>query len=296
MDQLNDLASFAAVAETKGFAAAARRLGVSTAGVSKSVIRLEERLKVRLFTRTTRRVALTPEGERFYARCRVILDDLSEAENEITDATMALSGRIRIDMPIVYGERHVLPILAAFRTNNPRIELDIRMSDTFTDLIEEGVDLALRFGDMDDRRFVAKRLRPSRLVTCAAPAYFAERGTPKTLDDLSKHSCLTFLFRSSGRPFRWRFKLAGQSIDIDPQQGLSVNDGAAHRKLALLGLGIIQDLHATVDQELQAGSLVECLKPYATTAFPLSIVWPAGRHQSRRVRALIDVLARELGK
>jgi LysR family transcriptional regulator, regulator for bpeEF and oprC len=294
MDQLNDLGCFAAVAETKGFAPAARRLGLSTAGVSKSVMRLEARLGVRLFTRTTRRVALTQEGERFYQRCKIILEDVAEAESEITDTAKTLKGRIRIDMPITYGERHVLPLLAEFKKSNPEITLDVRMSDTFTNLVEEGVDLAIRFGDLDDSRLMVRKIRVTRLVTCASPAYVSTHGVPRSIDELGQHVCVSFVFRSSGRQFPWRFNAAGRIIELDPQQKLAVNDGGANRRLALLGAGLIQDLDVNVAQELAAGELVEVLEMFSTEAFPIAIVWPAGRHQPARVRALIDHLAHAL--
>jgi LysR family transcriptional regulator, regulator for bpeEF and oprC len=294
MYQLDDLASFIAVAETKGFATAARRLGLSTAGVSKSVLRMEERLKVRLFTRTTRRVTLTPEGERFYSRCRVILDDLSDAESEITDTTSILRGRIRFDMPITYGQRHVLPALMTFRARHPQVELDLRLTDTMTNLVEEGVDVALRFGDLHDSRFIARNLGSPRLVTCASPSYLAERGIPRTLDDLSHHTCMSFLMQGSGRLLRWRFEVEGKVIELNRKQDLIVNDGGAHRRLALLGAGLIQELDWNVAEELANGSLVECLAAFSSRAFPLAIIWPAGRYQPRRVRALIDHLLENL--
>jgi LysR family transcriptional regulator, regulator for bpeEF and oprC len=294
MDHLNDLGCFAAVAETKGFAPAARRLGLSTAGVSKSVIRLEARLGVRLFTRTTRRVALTAEGERFYLRCKTILEDVAAAESEIIDTAKTLKGRIRIDMPITYGERHVLPLLAEFKKTNPEITLDIRMSDTFTNLVEEGVDLAIRFGDLNDSRLKVRKLRGTRLVTCASPAYLSKHGVPLNIVDLGQHVCVSFVFRSSGRQFQWRFKAAGRTVEFNPQQGLAVNDGGANRRLALLGACLIQDLDVNVAQELAAGDLFEVLETFSTEAFPIAIVWPAGRHQPTRVRALIDHLTHAL--
>ncbi len=291
MEQFNDLACFVAVAETKAFAAAARRLSASTSGVSKSINRLEERLGVRLFTRTTRRVALTSEGEGFYARSREILEALADAENELTDASTALRGRIRIDMPIVFGERHILPLLVEFRNLHPRVDLDIRMSDTITNLVEENIDIAFRFGEGRDSRTIAKQLSLARLVTCASPEYIARKGKPLSIAELEEHDCIAYQFRSSQRVFKWRFVANGVEVEQEPHTGLVVNDGAAHRRLALLGAGIIQDLNFTVDQEIASGSLVEILKTHSVKAFPLSIVWPSGRHQPKRVRALIDFLA-----
>jgi LysR family transcriptional regulator, regulator for bpeEF and oprC len=294
MDHFNDLSVFSAVAETRSFAAAARRLGASTSGISKSINRLEDQLGTRLFTRTTRRVALTTEGERFYARCRDILEALAEAKAELTDARTLLQGRIRIDMPIVFGERHVLPLLAAFRAKHPGVDMDIHLSDTMTNLVEENIDLAIRFGELADSSIKAKPIRLSRLITCASPDYLAQHGTPKRIDDLKEHQCLWFQFRATGRLYRWRFRVSGTETEFTPRLGVTVNDGAAHRRLASLGVGIIQDLDTNVQQELDAGTLVEVLKPFRTEGFPLSIVWPAGPYQTRRVRVLVEHLAEGL--
>jgi LysR family transcriptional regulator, regulator for bpeEF and oprC len=290
MDPFNDLAVFAAVAETRAFSAAARRIGASTSGVSKSINRLEEELGVRLFTRTTRRVALTAEGEQFYPRCRDILEALSEAKAELGEASAALRGRIRIDMPIVFGERHVLPLLAGFRAEHPGVDLEIKLSDTITNLVEDNIDIAVRFGDLADSRIKAKRIGLSRLVTCASPQYLTKHGWPQNISDLERHQCLSFQFRTTGRLYRWRFKANGTALEFAPRLGITVNDGAAYRQLALLGTGIIQDLDTSVQQELEAGTLVEVLKPFSSEGFPLSIVWPDGHHQTRRVRILIDHL------
>lgn len=295
MEHFNDLAAFVAVAETKAFAAAARRLNASTSGVSKSVNRLEQRLGVRLFTRTTRRVALTTEGEQFYLRSRDILEALADAESELTDASSALRGRIRVDMPIHYGERHVIPALLAFRAQHPAVDLDIRLSDTVTNLVEESVDLAVRFGDLGDSRIKSKRLGIGRLLTCAAPAYLARHGRPKTIADLEAHECVAFRFRSSQRLLNWRFLVHGSAIEIEPKTSITVNDSGAYRRLGLLGAGVIQDLDSNVADEITAGQLVEVLAKHSIPAFPVTLIWPAGRHQTRRVRAMIDFLTAELG-
>jgi LysR family transcriptional regulator, regulator for bpeEF and oprC len=294
MDQFNDLASFVAVAETMAFASAARRLGASTSGVSKSINRLEKRLGVRLFTRTTRRVALTAEGKLYYARSRDILEALADAEGELADASKALKGRIRIDMPIVFGERHVIPLLAAFKQLHPGVDLDIMLSDTITNLVEDSIDVAIRFGDLGDSRIMARKIGICRLITCASPAYLKANGTPKTINDLSSHTCVTFQFRSSGRSHNWRFSSKGKTVEKETSTSLVVNDGSAHRRLAFLGAGIVQDLNVNVAEEIANGSLIEILKSHSVEAFPLSIVWPAGRHQTKRVRELVDYLHQNL--
>ncbi len=294
MMPLNDLTSFVAVAETSGFASAAKRLSVSKAGVSKSITRLEERLSVRLFTRTTRQIALTPEGQRFYRRCRAILDELQEAERDVADMAGALSGRICIDMPSIFGECHVLPILADFKQQHPGIELDIRLSDNFTDLIQEGIDLAVRFGELTDSRLVGRVLKKPVLVTCATPDYFTKHGMPQTIEDLDRHSCIGFKFRSTGRAFIWRFESAGEAIGFMPKAGISVNDSAAYRQMALLGSGIIQDLDVNLQASIADGRLLTCLPQNQVSAFPINLVWPAGRYQPIRVRELINALISKL--
>ncbi|SHG91432.1 LysR family transcriptional regulator [Marivita hallyeonensis] len=294
MDQLNDLSVFVAVAETSSFTAAAQRLGVTSSGTSKSVGRLEARLGVRLFTRTTRRVALTEEGERFYTRARSILDDIAEAETEVQDSQVDLRGRVRIDMPSMLGQLCIVPLLLDFKRANPGVDLDMRFNDQFSDLVEQGVDLALRIGELTDSSLRARKVMETRWITCAAPAYIEARGMPKEPNDLHHHECATYIFKGSGRPFQWRFASEHGSLQFEPPQHLCVNDGNAYLAVARSGLAIVQDLSFNVAADLKAGTLVHVLSDYTAIGPPISLVYPEGRHLPRRVRAVFEFLAQEL--
>jgi LysR family transcriptional regulator, regulator for bpeEF and oprC len=290
MDQLNDLAVFVAVSEAGGFSAAAQRMGATTSGVSKSVGRFEERLGVRLFTRTTRRVALTQEGERLYQQVKNILELIKEAEEDVKDTATQLKGRVRIDLPVIFGQRFVLPLLVQFRQQNPAVDLDIRFNDDVTNLVDAGVDLALRFGALTDSGLKARVVGTTRHLTCAAPSYLMANGTPKSIHDLADHVCATYGMKGSRRAFKWRFDADGVQHSFEPRPTLSVDDGIAYRQLALSGLGLIQDLSFNFADDLQSGALVEVLNNHAADGPPISIVYPAGRHLPKRVRALIDYL------
>lgn len=292
MDQISDLAAFRAVAETRSFSASARRLRLTTAGVSKAVIRLETRLGVRLFTRTTRRVVPTAEGEEFYVRACDVLDRLAEAEAEVGSGVRALAGEVRIAAPVLIGQQVLAPILADFRRSHPDIVLDVRLSDAFADLVGGGVDLALRFGELEDSGLVARRLASTRFVTCASPDYLARHGTPATADDLSGHPCVTYVVQGSGRPFPWRF--AG-GVTFAPGRAVLVGDGGANRAFAITGSGLIQEIDVAVRPDLRSGALVEVLADQSASGPPLSLLQPAGRFVPRRVRAVADRLIAELG-
>ncbi len=290
MEQLNDLAVFVAVAETSGFSAAARRLGVTTSGISKSVGRLEERLGVRLFTRTTRRVALTEEGARFYDRARRILADIADAEEDIKASAGTLRGRIRIDMPVLFGQKFVLPLLLRFRSQYPAIDLGMRFHDEVRNLVAAGVDLAIRMGDLADSDLYARTIGRTQFITMASPAYLDAHGAPRTIDDLDEHICAAYYMKSSGRLFRWRFRDKGKLRYYDPPLRLAVNDGHAYHMVARSGLALVQDLAFHFAADLQSGELVQVLKRHVAPGLPISIIYPEGRHLPKRVRALLDYL------
>jgi LysR family transcriptional regulator, regulator for bpeEF and oprC len=294
VDPLSDLSVFAAVAETGSFTSAAQRLGVTASGTSKSVGRLEARLGVRLFTRTTRRVSLTEEGERFFARTRNILDSIAEAETEIQNKQAQLRGRVRLDMPAMLGQLRVVPYLLDFKRQNPGVELDIRFNDQFSDLVEQGFDLALRIGDLSDSNLRARKVMDTQWLTAAAPAYIAAFGAPARPSDLSAYTCATYFFRGSGRPFRWRFKDEQGSVSFEPPHSIGVNDGNAYLAVARSGLALIQDLSFNLAADLEAGTLVQVLAEHACAGPPVSLVYPEGSHMPKRVRAVFNFLAERM--
>ncbi|WP_159804222.1 LysR family transcriptional regulator [Litoreibacter roseus] len=290
MDQLNDHSVFAAVTEAGGFSSAARRLGITASGASKSVGRLEARLGVRLFTRTTRKVSLTEEGQQFYARVRAILDDISEAEAEIQNTRADLRGRVRIDMPAMLGQGVVMGHLLDFKRTHPGVDLDIRFNDHISDLVEQGIDLAFRIGELPDTSLHARKVMDTTWLTCAAPGYLDRHGPPERPADLGDHSCASYIFKGSGRAFQWRFTINDRPVRFEPPQHLCVNDGNAYLAVARSGLAIVQDLDFNLTADLKGGTLVEVMQTFKSAGPPVSIVYPDGRHLPRRVRAVFDHL------
>ena len=208
IDRIKDINVFVHVAETKSFTIAAEQVGLSRSAVGKSVTRLEDRLGVRLLQRTTRSVSLTSEGTVFNERCVRILADLDEAEHAMLSHSQAPRGVLRLELPVSFGRLHVLPIVSQFMDKWPELVVTISLSDRYVDLIDEGIDLAIRLGGSDDSRLMTRLLAPHRLVTCASPAYLERYGIPRHIDELGHHSCLAFVH--GGRPVEWRFTVDGQ--------------------------------------------------------------------------------------
>src|SRR6202035_1524212 len=208
IERIRDIHAFVHVAEAKSFTAAAERIGLSRSAVGKSVLRLEDRLSVRLLQRTTRSVSLTGEGAVFLERCIRILADLDEAEMSMLSHSQTPRGRLRLELPVSFGRLHVLPIVNQFMSKWPEISVNVSLSDRFVDLIDEGIDLAIRLGGSDDGRLMTRLLDPHRLVTWRSPAYLESRGVPQDVEQLAEHSCLAFVH--GGRPVEWRFNIDGQ--------------------------------------------------------------------------------------
>ena len=287
MDPISDYAAFIAVADAGSFSAAAKRLGLTTAGTSKAVLRLEDRLGVRLFARTTRRVRLTEEGAGFLVHARAITADVAAAEEGLQNAAGRMVGRVRIDAPVVYVANTLVPKIAAFRSAHPDIEIDLRLADEVRDPIDTGADLAIRFGDVVPDGMIRRRLRTTRWWTVASPAYLLEAGTPDTPNDLTEHRTIAYTYRSTGRTHRWQFKNA----TFDPPHGLSVDDGFAHRSLTLKGAGLAQDVDAVLAPDVEAGRLVRVLTDWEVPGPEIGLIYPSRRLVPRRVKAIIEALS-----
>ncbi len=200
MPGLQQLVAFAETAKHGGFAAAARESGVAPSTLAKAVARLEHELGVRLFHRTTREVRLSPDGERLFRRCQRVLAELEDLRAEAASSRAAPAGTLRLSLPVHYGKRFVLPRLIALQQRHPGLRLDVRLSDSWEDLVRDGIDLAVRIGALADSSLVARRIDQQHLVLCASPAYLARRGTPKRIDELAGHEAVTFRLPASGRP------------------------------------------------------------------------------------------------
>ncbi|CDF84176.1 LysR family transcriptional regulator [Pseudomonas knackmussii B13] len=289
--QLGSLELFCLAAESGGFSAAALAAGVTPAAVSRAVARLEERLGIRLFVRTTRSIRLTEGGRGYYEQCRQALGQLVEAEREAMGQQLQPSGTLRISMPVSYGHLRILPLLPAFRQRYPQVQVDVHLSNRNIDFVGEGYDAAIRVRALPDSSLVARPLEDARLALVAAPDYLARQGTPQSLEDLQRHECIQFLLPSSGRAISWLFRVDGADQEVFTQGNYSCSDDLyGGVVLAKQGAGLIQTYRYLFERELAEGSLVEVLPQFAGCSRPHSLLYPSGRHVPLRLRAFVDFL------
>jgi DNA-binding transcriptional LysR family regulator len=287
---LQQLIAFAQTARRGSFAAAARDLGSSPSTLAKSVARLEAALGVKLFHRTTRQVSLTADGERLFHRCERVLAELEDLQADAAGARAAPTGTLRVSLPIYYGRRFVMPLLAELLRQHEMLALDVRLQDGFADLVRDGIDLAVRIGELSDSTLVARRIDWQHLVMVASPQYLKAHGTPQRLEDLAGHKAVTFRMPSSGRSRPWQFRQRRRSIEMHPTQSVQVNDTEALGTAALLGLGLTQLPDYIVQDEIARGELVLLLQSYQPEPMPISAVVPSGRLVPPRVRLLLEGL------
>ena len=293
MADLRTLAIFVKVGERRSFVGAARELGISQSGVSNAIGRLEDRLGVRLLARTTRRVNLTEDGAAYLERCRRILEDLDEAELVLKAARTTPIGRLHVDMPVSYGRLKIVPQLGAFQARYPEVEFALTFTDRYIDLVEEGVDVAVRFGPLRDSTLVARRLSEARFQVVGSPAYFARAGRPRTPDDLKRHQCLVLAQRES-RPRDWRFRRGAEDILIAPPSRMSFSDGAAICAATCAGYGLAQMHDYYAGGPIAAGELEPVLEKFRTGPDGIFLVYPQTRHLSPKVRAFVDFMSSRL--
>ena len=290
MSGLQQFLAFAQTARRGSFAAAARDLGQAPSTLAKSVGRLEAQLGVKLFHRTTRQVSLTPDGERLYRRCERVLAEVEDLQADAAGTRAAPSGTIRIDAPIAYGRRILMPLFATLLQQHPQLPLDLRLQDAYADLVREGLDVAIRIGALQDSRLVARRFDWQHLVCVASPAYLAARGTPQRIDELSGHDVIVFRMPSSGRVRPWQLREGRRVVELHPTHRVQVNDGDGMVAAARAGLGLTQIPDYMVADELAGGQLVEVLADKQPPPMPISTVVPSSRLVPPRVRLLLDAL------
>jgi DNA-binding transcriptional LysR family regulator len=294
MDRLDELAVFVAIIDAGSLAAAARRLRRSPPAVSRALAGLEERLGTRLVERTTRSLAPTEAGRVLADRARGLLADFEEAMQAGAEQGSSLGGTLRISAPQVFGRMHVMPLVSSFVDAHPELRAELVLSDRYLDLLEEGLDVALRIGQLADSGLVARRVGQVRRVVVAAPSYLAERGAPHDPRDLASHG---IVFTSGrGTPVEWRFRQRGreQSVRLAPR--LIVNQVDAALSAARDGRGIASALSYQVAADLAAGRLVRLLKEFEGPPLPVQLVVSSARHMPARVRAFLDHAAAGLAK
>jgi DNA-binding transcriptional LysR family regulator len=293
---LGSIELFCLAAEQGSFTSAANAAGVTPAAVSRSISRLEERLGVRLFVRTTRQIRLTESGQVYFDQCRQALGQLVDAEREITGGQSTPSGLLRISMPTPYAHYRVLPLLPEFRARYPEVQVDVHLSNRNIDFAEEGYDLAIRGRTPPDSNLIARKLEDAELVLVATPAYLKRAGTLQTLEDLQQHDCIQFELPSTGRKIHWPFHVdGGKVIDVATPGGYCCSDDVLGIvTLARSGAGLVQTYRFIVAQDLARGELVELLPQHGGTSRPFILLYPHARHLSLRVRTFVDFLVDKL--
>jgi LysR family transcriptional regulator for bpeEF and oprC len=291
MQDLRTLAIFVKVAERLSFVRAAADLGITQSGVSNAISRLEDQIGTPLLARTTRKVSLTEHGAAFFERCRQALAEIEEAELVLKNAQFKPSGNLRIDMPVSFGRIKVVPLLGAFQARYPDIALRLTFNDRYADLIEEGIDVSIRFGVLQDSSLIARRLGGAQLSVVGAPRYFAKYGTPKRPEDLAGHNCLAFTFRETRLAREWRFAQGGGERALTPKGNMSLSDGASVCDAARAGYGLAQLQDFFIDAPIARGQLVSVLDKFNPAAQPIWLVYPQTRHLSPKVRAFVDFMA-----
>jgi len=290
MAGLQTLVAFAETARHASFAGAARELGLSPSAVAKSVARLEDDLGVRLFHRTTRKVALTSEGHELHARCRNIVDELEALRDVAAGARGAPSGTLRINVPVSFGKLVVVPKLAALVRKHPGITLDVSFSDRYADIVSEGLDAAIRVGHLADSTLVARRIGEQRLAVVAAPRYLRKHGEPSHPSQLAAHVCMVFRLPTTGRPRPWQFAEGRRRIDWTPDAPVVMNDGEGLAAAAAEGLGLAQVPDYLAAADIRAGRLTTVLERFQPPPLPISVVYPSARRTTPRLRAMLDSL------
>jgi DNA-binding transcriptional LysR family regulator len=292
---LKTLAIFVRGAERRSFVRSARELGMTQSGVSNAIRRLEAQLGVLLLARTTRSVNLTEDGAAFHERCRQILSDLDQAEQVLSRAGAKPVGRLHVDMPVSFGRLKIVPLLGGFRARHPEVALAVSFADRYVDLIEEGIDVAVRFGPLQDSSLIARRLTGTQFRVVGSSAYLAAHGRPRRPEDLAKHSCLAFMPRRTGLARAWRFRRGKDDITFTPKGDMSFTDGAALADAVAAGYGLAQMHDYYTDDSIATGRLEPVLEKFKPAADPISLVYPQSRHLSPKVRAFIDYMIARFG-
>lgn len=288
MDKTQAMASFVAVVEAGSFVAAADALGLSKAAVSRHVGELEQRLGTRLLQRTTRRLSLTDDGQRFHARARELLAAIDEAESEMTSRSAEPTGLLRINAPLSFGVRHLAPLWGRFAAAHPKLSLEVDLSDRVVDLVEEGYDLAVRITNLPSSQLVSRQLALSRMVLCASPDYLARHGVPAHPRDLAAHRVISYSYWSTRD--EWRFTGPEGTVQVRTQPRIHTNNGDTCRAAALDHQGIILQPDFLVGDDLRQGALVELLPGYASLTIGIHAVYPSRKYLPVKTRRAVDFL------
>ncbi len=284
---------FVRIVESGSFSAVARELGMIQPTVSKQMTALEEKLGVRLLNRTTRRLSMTDAGREYYERCQRILDEVQEMETEVAGLQNRPSGTLRVNTPVAFGNVHMLPLTLAFRRKYPGVAIDLSLDDRYVDLVQEGIDVAIRFGELGDSQLVARHVGSSASVCVASPAYLSVHGTPKTPSELREHECITYSYLFSNE---WPFDGPDGLQSIKVHGDFRANSGMTIRSAALEGAGIASIPAFLIREDIETGRLVQLLSQFAPAPIRISAVYPSARLLSRKVKLFVDFIQQEFLK
>jgi DNA-binding transcriptional LysR family regulator len=283
---------YVAVVDGGSLAAAADKLDISRAMVSKQIQKLEEHLGTRLLNRTTRRLSLTESGREFYERSIQIVSDVEEAEQVAAQMNRTPQGVLRVTIPLSYGQHRLATIIGDYTQAYPKVQLDISLSDRKMDLVEDGFDLAVRIGAMPQSDLIARKIGGVRSVVCASPAYVARHGAPQTPEELQRHACLGYTLTGSGTD--WRFETLDGPLVVPISGPIRADNGDIIRLAALSGAGILFQPHFIVGDDLATGRLVQLLPGWQSAELGVYAVYPSRKHLSAKVRTFVDFLAAAL--
>lgn len=292
MDKFLEMQTFTSVVDAGSFVRAAESLDMSKAAVSRYVADLEARLGVRLLHRTTRKLSLTEEGRAFHARCKSMLEELEEAESEITARSAQASGLVKVNVPYSFGILHLAPLWSDFMAEHPKVTLDVTLSDRVVDLVEEGFDLAVRIGSLASSSLISRKLASTRMVLCASPTYLKIHGCPQHPQEIAQHAVLAYSLLATGDQWSLEGPNGIESVVVHPF--LRTNSGDTCRAAALKHQGIILQPSFMVEDDLRSGALVELMPQYRALEFGIYAVYPSRQYVSAKVRLLIEFLAKAL--
>lgn len=294
MNRLEEMQNFVRVADAGSISKAAKRMNLAKSAVSRRLSELENRLGVRLMTRSTRGLSLTELGQGFYQRAQIIIADVNDAEQQVSREHASLKGTINVACPLTFSTMHLSPLLNGFLFKNPELDLQLHLSDRQIDLVEEGIDLAIRIGKLADSRLIARRLAPMRRMSCASPDYLKNHGIPKSPKDLQHHVGLTTTNISDAVHWQYTDK-NNEKIVGRPSIRIRANNGEFLVNAAVAGHGICAVPMFISYQAIKEGTLVPILREYHLREDAIYAVYPPGRYLSKRVRVLIDYLTDNLG-
>jgi LysR family transcriptional regulator for bpeEF and oprC len=291
MNKLQAMEVFVQVVDSGSFTRAADQLQLPKASVSTMLQALEKALSVKLLHRTTRHVSVTSDGAAYYERCLRILSDVREAEESLSRNRASPSGRLRVDVATATANEILIPSLPDFFARYPDISLELGCGDRPVDLVEEGVDCAIRGGFLPDSSLIARRIGVLHFVTCATPAYLQQFGHPGHPRDLVNHRCVNYFSQKTGKIFDWDFVRGDEELSISLPSNIAVNDSTAYVAAGRAGLGIIQMPTYSMEPYLASGELELVLKDWGSTPLPVNVVYPQNRHLSAKVRVFVEWVA-----